>query len=85
VDPSPDPSSELAASLGDNHDRVNLSKKYDYPSFKNAWAKARHCIVPCEAIYEPDWRSGTHIPTRFTAANDETLGVAGLWRRGAIR
>ncbi|MBT2321265.1 SOS response-associated peptidase family protein [Variovorax paradoxus] len=48
-------------------------------SFKHAWAKARHCIVPCEAIYEPDWRTGTHIPTRFTAANDETLGVAGLW------
>lgn len=49
-------------------------------SFKNAWAKARHCIVPCEAIYEPDWRSGKHVPTRFTAANDETLGVAGLWQ-----
>ena len=27
-------------------------------SFKQAWAKARHCIVPCEAIYEPDWRTG---------------------------
>lgn len=48
-------------------------------SFKHAWAKARHCIVPCEAIYEPDWRTGSHIPTRFTAANDEMLGVAGLW------
>ncbi|MGJ7512630.1 SOS response-associated peptidase [Variovorax sp. GT1P44] len=48
-------------------------------SFKHAWAKARHCIVPCEAIYEPDWRTGKFIPTRFTAANDETLGVAGLW------
>lgn len=48
-------------------------------SFRNAWAKPRHCIVPCEAIYEPDWRTGKFIPTRFTAANDETLGVAGLW------
>ena len=48
-------------------------------TFKNAWAKPRHCIVPCEAIYEPDWRSGKFIPTRITAANDETLGVAGLW------
>ena len=48
-------------------------------SFKNAWAKPRHCIVPCEAIYEPDWRTGKFIPTRFTAANDDTLGVAGLW------
>jgi len=24
-------------------------------------------------------RTGSAIPTRFTAANDETLGVAGLW------
>ncbi|MDM0012143.1 SOS response-associated peptidase family protein [Variovorax sp. J22P168] len=48
-------------------------------SFKHAWARARHCIVPCEAIYEPDWRSGSHVPTRFTAANDDMLGVAGLW------
>jgi putative SOS response-associated peptidase YedK len=48
-------------------------------SFKNAWANPRHCIVPCEAIYEPDWRSGEFVPARFTAANDETLGVAGLW------
>ncbi len=49
-------------------------------SFKGAWAKARHCVVPCEAIYEPDWRTGTHVPTRFTAADGGTLGVAGLWQ-----
>ncbi|CAN5720660.1 hypothetical protein BH10PSE18_BH10PSE18_50390 [soil metagenome] len=48
-------------------------------SFKTAWAKGRHCIVPCEAIYEPDWRTGTHIPTRFSAADGGTLGVAGIW------
>lgn len=50
------------------------------PSFKMAWGQARHCIVPCEAIYEPDWRTGTHVPTRFTAADGGTLGVAGLWQ-----
>ena len=48
-------------------------------SFRNAWAKARHCLVPCEAIYEPDWRSGKHIPTRITRADDDALGIAGLW------
>ena len=55
-------------------DQANLA------SFKNARAMSRHCIVPCDAIYEPDWRTGKHIPTRFTAANDETLGVAGIWQ-----
>lgn len=48
-------------------------------SFKGAWAKARHCIVPCEAIYEPDWRTGTHVPTRFTTDDGEPWGIAGLW------
>jgi putative SOS response-associated peptidase YedK len=49
------------------------------PSFRTAWSKARHCIVPAEAIYEPDWRTGTHIPTRFTNADGSPLGIAGLW------
>lgn len=48
-------------------------------SFKNAWAKARHCIIPAAAIYEPDWRTGKHIPTRISRADECTLGVAGLW------
>ena len=48
-------------------------------SFKHAWAKARHCIVPCNAIYEPDWRSGKHITTRITRSDEAPLGVAGLW------
>lgn len=50
------------------------------PSFKNAWASARHCIVPCEAIFEPDWRSGRSVPTRITRADGETLGIAGIWQ-----
>ena len=49
-------------------------------SFKNAWAKARHCIIPAAAIYESDWRTGKHIPTRIARADGETLGVAGLWQ-----
>ena len=49
-------------------------------SFRSAWAKGRHCVVPCAAIYEPDWRSGKHVPTRFTAADGDMLGVAGLWQ-----
>ena len=48
-------------------------------SFKYAWRKPRHCIIPCEAIYEPDWRTGKHIPTRITRADGAPIGVAGLW------
>lgn len=50
------------------------------PSFKHAWAKPRHCIVPADAIYEPDWRTGKSIPTRITRADGEALGIAGIWQ-----
>jgi putative SOS response-associated peptidase YedK len=51
----------------------------DKPSFRDAWRKGQHCIIPAEAIYEPDWRSGKAIATRIEAANGEPMGIAGLW------
>ncbi|MHD0644846.1 SOS response-associated peptidase [Pseudomonas aeruginosa] len=51
------------------------------PSFRNAWKRAQHCIIPAAAIYEPDWRSGSHIPTRITRADGEPMGIAGIWER----
>ncbi len=56
-------------------------------TFRLAWAKGRRCIIPAEAIFEPDWRPvyeqrGDHpIPTRFTRADGAPLGIAGLWDR----
>ena len=49
------------------------------PSFRDAWRKAQHCIIPAAGIYEPDWRSGKAIATRIEGANSEPLGIAGLW------
>ncbi len=52
---------------------------HEKPSFRDAWAKAQHCIVPAEAIYEPDWRSGKAQATRIARADGQPLGIAGLW------
>lgn len=49
------------------------------PSFRDAWRRAQHCIVPIDAFFEPDWRSGKAVPTRITLASGEPMGVAGLW------
>jgi putative SOS response-associated peptidase YedK len=49
------------------------------PSFRDAWKWAQHCIIPAEAIYEPDWRTGKPIPTRIERADGEPMGIAGLW------
>jgi putative SOS response-associated peptidase YedK len=49
------------------------------PSFRDAWRLGRHCIIPIDAFYEPDWRSGRAVATRITAADGAPLGIAGLW------
>ena len=49
------------------------------PSYRDAWRKAQHCIIPADAIYEPDWRSGKAIPTRIELADGQPMGIAGLW------
>lgn len=49
------------------------------PSFRDAWRKAQHCIIPATAFYEPDWRSGKAQPARISRADGRPLGIAGLW------
>lgn len=51
----------------------------DKPSYRNAWRRAQHCIIPAAAIYEPDWRSGKAVATRIARADGEVMGIAGLW------
>ena len=48
-------------------------------TFGGAWRRGQHCIVPAAAFYEPDWRSGKSVPTRFTRADGLLMGIAGLW------
>lgn len=49
------------------------------PSFRDAWKAARHCIIPADAFFEPDWRSGKAIPTRISRSDGHSMGIAGLW------
>lgn len=49
------------------------------PSYRDAWKFSRHCIIPAEAIFEPDWRSGKAVATRITRADGMPMGIAGLW------
>jgi putative SOS response-associated peptidase YedK len=49
------------------------------PSYRDAWRLGRRCIIPAEAIYEPDWRSGRAVPTRIARADGQPMGIAGIW------
>ena len=51
----------------------------DKPSFRDAWRLSRHCIVPLDAFFEPDWRSGRAVATRISRADGQPMGLAGLW------
>ena len=48
-------------------------------SYKQPWARGQRCIIPAEAFFEPNWESGRHVPWRFTRADGEPWGLAGLW------
>jgi putative SOS response-associated peptidase YedK len=49
------------------------------PSFRDSWKAGRRCIIPADAIYEPDWRSGKAIPARIFRTDGNPLGIAGIW------
>lgn len=49
------------------------------PSYRDAWRLGRRCIIPAEAIYEPDWRSGRAVPTRIVRSDGQPMGIAGIW------
>lgn len=52
---------------------------HEKPSFRDSWGKSRHCIIPAEAIFEPDWRSGKAKATRIVRTDGLPLAIAGLW------
>lgn len=52
---------------------------HEKPSFRDAWKRGQHCLVPALAIYEQDWRSGKAVQTRIARADGKPMAIAGLW------
>ena len=46
---------------------------------RKTWLKAQRCIIPMQAFFEDDWRSGKAVPTRIARVDGKPMGVAGLW------
>ena len=49
------------------------------PSFRDAYRRNQRCIIPVDAFYEPDWRSGRAVAMRVEHAHGDPLAIAGLW------
>lgn len=50
------------------------------PSYRDAWAAFRFCLVPMERWFEPNYESGRHQRWAIGRADEAPLAVAGLWR-----
>lgn len=54
---------------------------HEKPSFRDAWRQRRRCIVPVEAVYEPNWETGRAVRWRIARRDGQPMGIAGLWGR----
>ncbi len=49
------------------------------PSFRDAWAKGHRCIIPAEAIYEPNYESGKAERWTIYQEGQVPFGIAGIY------
>ncbi len=50
-------------------------------AFRDAWLAGQRCIIPMQAFYVDDMRTGKAIPTRIARVDGLPMGVAGVWDR----
>ena len=48
-------------------------------AFRDAWLAGQRCIIPMQAFYVDDVRSGKAVPTRIARVDGQPMGVAGVW------
>ncbi|MES2740092.1 MAG: SOS response-associated peptidase family protein [Pseudomonadota bacterium] len=49
-------------------------------TYKQAWAASQRCLVPCMAVFEPNWEQSQHVRWAIEMADQAPFAVAGLWR-----
>ena len=49
------------------------------PSFREAWARGQRCIIPAEAIYEPNWETGQCVRWAISQEGQVPFGIAGIY------
>ncbi|MBI3528225.1 MAG: SOS response-associated peptidase family protein [Betaproteobacteria bacterium] len=49
------------------------------PSFKESWAHGRRCIIPVEAVYEPNYETGEAVRWCIQQPGAVPMGIAGVY------
>jgi len=50
-------------------------------TFKHAWSAGQRCVIPADAIYEPNWETGKAVRWRIALPDNAPMGIAGIYRR----
>ncbi|MEG2049488.1 MAG: SOS response-associated peptidase family protein, partial [Comamonas sp.] len=48
-------------------------------AYRDAWLAGQRCIIPMQAFFEDDLRSGKPVSTRISRVDGEPMGGAGVW------
>ena len=51
------------------------------PTFRPAWNAGQRCIIPTEAVFEPNYESGQAVRWRIQQPGEVPFGIAGIYRR----
>lgn len=49
------------------------------PSFRTTWKDRHWCLVPAQAIYEPNYESGKPVRWRIFRKDEKPFAIAGMW------
>jgi putative SOS response-associated peptidase YedK len=49
------------------------------PTYRDAWAAGRRCLVPAAWYQEPNWETGRNVWWRMARADGDPWAIAGLW------
>lgn len=56
------------------HERLSTA-----PTYRDAWARGRRCLIPVDSFDEPHWGTGKNVWWRFWRADAEPWALAGIW------
>ncbi len=51
------------------------------PSFRESWSNGWRCIIPAEAIFEPNWETGSAVRWVIQQPGAFPMGIAGIYRK----
>jgi putative SOS response-associated peptidase YedK len=51
------------------------------PSFRDAWARGQRCIIPAEAVFEPNYETGRAVRWCVQQPGGVPLAIAGVYAR----